>query len=273
MTNQAGLLLQLYGHAQRSGLLKSPWFQRVFQDSYFVYKRFIEDPFHQLGQKHPELFRDGNVLDIGANIGYTTFVFSKFLSQDYRVFAFEPEPSNFSLLEQALQRNNISNKAVAIKSAVGATSGQIELFLNEEHHADHKIVTDKLRSNIQSAPAIAVPLTSIDDFARKQSSRFPVSFIKIDVQGYELAVCEGMVETLDSNADAIVAFEYSADSMEQLGFQPNALIDFFSTRTFNLYALHHDGSLEFVEPEQKNISTYMKQRPYIDFIASRRAIK
>lgn len=40
------------------------------------------------------------VIDVGANIGYFTLLFSKLVGENGKVFAFEPESKNFELLKK-----------------------------------------------------------------------------------------------------------------------------------------------------------------------------
>ena len=48
-----------------------------------------------------KLVQRGDVaVDIGANIGYYTLLFSRLVKLSGKVFAFEPEPANFSLLKK-----------------------------------------------------------------------------------------------------------------------------------------------------------------------------
>jgi hypothetical protein len=68
-----------YSLARKAKLLQLGWFRNAFVASYFLYKRLYEDPFWVLAQQRPELFANGDVLDVGANIGYTASVFARTL--------------------------------------------------------------------------------------------------------------------------------------------------------------------------------------------------
>ena len=57
------------------------------------------------------------VIDCGANIGYYSLLFSKLVGDSGKVFAFEPDPTNFSLLQKNLKENNIKN-VIALNLAV-----------------------------------------------------------------------------------------------------------------------------------------------------------
>ena len=45
------------------------------------------------------------VIDIGVNIGYHTLLFSKWVKPHGKIFAFEPDPTNFKLLKKNLTAN------------------------------------------------------------------------------------------------------------------------------------------------------------------------
>lgn len=265
MATQTGLLLQIYSQARRAKLLERPWFQTIFQSSYFMYKRFLEDPFHNLGRSHPELFARGNILDVGANIGYTSFVFSKLLTKGFKVFAFEPEPANFSLLQKMVRNRGLEEEIDAWNVAVGQSSGVTHLWLNEMHHADHRIVTENFKAGIRhDAETIRVPMVSIDEFV-KERQLAPISFIKIDVQGYELPVLKGLRQTLRENQNAVVAFEYAQDSANELGFDPHTVLEFFTLLDFRLYTLRQDGSLQPLGDKVLDLT----ECAYINIVASR----
>ena len=51
--------------------------------------------------------RNWVVLDIGANIGYFTLIFSKLVGKNGKVFAFEPDPDNFEILKRNIVENHI----------------------------------------------------------------------------------------------------------------------------------------------------------------------
>jgi len=49
------------------------------------------------------------VLDIGANIGYYTLLAARLVGDEGKVFAFEPDPYNYSLLRKNIEANRYNN--------------------------------------------------------------------------------------------------------------------------------------------------------------------
>jgi FkbM family methyltransferase len=263
---QAKLLTGVYASARRTGLLDKPIGQKVFTRLYFLYKRYLEDPFGALAKRRPELFKGGHILDIGANIGYTAAVFAGAIDPGYHVYAFEPEPFNFRLLERSVAARYLSSCVIPVRSAVGREEGRIQLWLNERHHADHRIAVGKLNFAEPDAQVISVPLTSIDAFTRERAPSESVTFIKVDVQGYEFPVCLGMNNTLLANEAASVALEYMPEAFRELGFDGPSLLKWFAERGYRTYSLKKNGDLE------PGLGSDLAIHGYTDLLFSRREL-
>jgi FkbM family methyltransferase len=265
---QARAVTGLYTLARKSDLLDTPLGRRLFTASYFLYKRYLEDPFAALARLRPELFRNGDILDIGANIGYTAALFAAAADPDARVYAFEPEPFNFRLLQATVQDRKLGNKVIPVHSAVGETSGEIDLWINDHHHADHRIATDILRAKSERTQEefVRVPIVSIDEFLSRPSVGRRIRLIKIDVQGYELVVCRGMADVIAQQTNASIAIEYMPEAMQDLGYDASALLNWFQEREFKMYSLGRSGKLS------PGLSDELAEKGYVDLIFSRDAL-
>ena len=251
-----------YSIARSTGLLRTPVGARLFTAAYFQYKKHFEDPFYGLIRRRPELFRGGDILDVGANIGYCASLFSGAADRGRRVFAFEPEPFNISLLKRVVHARS-RGTIVPVQAAVGETEGEIRLRLNPRHHGDHRVITTP---DSENSGSILVPLVSLDAFLASHDALTPVCFIKIDVQGYELAVCRGAVRTLAENCDCSVALEYTPDAMAQLGFRAEDLLSWFEQRGYRAYCLHNGGQIT------PNLPWNLGRRGYADLLFTRRML-
>jgi FkbM family methyltransferase len=126
-------------------------------------------------------------LDIGANLGYLTLHLSEILSKGGHVYAFEPIPSTYSVLEKNVQQNNYTQQTKTFHNAVsddGLTicvqgfredpqrkrnMGDVKL---PEHHHDQTCTGE----------AVAVKCVAVDEMVKQQMMK-SVDFIKIDVRG------------------------------------------------------------------------------------------
>jgi len=241
----ANLFLSVYKNINRTGILNYDWAQSAFVSGYFAYKKYLEDAYAKLITRYPALFHHGHILDIGANIGYTAYVFSKALTPSYKVFAFEPEERNVRILKKIATNYDLNN-LILTAAAVGDREGEVEIWQNDGHHADHRVLTPEFRRQLKNTTLHIqkTPLVTIDQFLKRQQATQPIVFIKIDVQGYELAVCRGMEETLSLNPDCVVGFEYCPSIMQALGYEADDLIRFFQDKQYIFYRLNKNGSLE-----------------------------
>lgn len=135
------------------------------------------------------LFRDycrpgDSVVDVGANIGEVAIVFSQRVAAG-RVLAFEPHPRVFQYLLGNLALNQCGN-VTARNLALGAAAGVVRM-------SDDK--RDDMNRITQSG-AIEIPCSTLD----AELPAEPVAFLKIDVEGSELAVLRGATGTLARTA-------------------------------------------------------------------------
>jgi FkbM family methyltransferase len=265
------LLKSTYSVARRSHLLASPVSRRLYVHAYFFYKRHFEDPFDGLVRTRPDLFADGVILDVGANIGYTCSLFRSVISPGFRIFAFEPDPDNLELLNENIDRCNARGIIVPVAAAVGDTDGMASLWRNPRHPGDHHLVTPVFHKSIgESSETISVKVCTLDGFLRTEGETSPVAFVKIDVQGTEPAVCRGMNELLRRSARAVVAIEYAPQELRAHGFDPDGLIEFFRTRGYHVHLLAKDGS--FQPASEGPLEAAVQHRGYVDLLFSRRPL-
>jgi FkbM family methyltransferase len=261
-----------YALARRSGLLGVPWFRRGYSWAYFSYKRLLEDPFDGLVRLRPDLFRGGLILDVGAHIGYTTSLFVGAMSPGSRLYAFEPEAENYALLCETIERRGARDRVVAVHAAVGDTEGSIGLWRNPQHPGDHRVATEAFRRQAENAfETTPVRLVSLDGFlASVGEADTPVAFVKIDVQGYEPAVCRGMTKLLERSPDVTVAIEFAPRELRSQNFAATDLLSFFRERGHAIHVLAKDGTVRLVCDGTPDVES--TGRGYGDLLCSRRKL-
>jgi FkbM family methyltransferase len=250
------LSVAVFNAVRATGALEHPIGRVVLARAYFLYKRYLEDPFFGLLRNHPSLVRGGDVLDVGANIGYNTKLFARHLSAGTRVHAFEPERWNADLLRAICRQEIAEGRVNAVESAVSSAPGTLQLELNPRHFADHR-VTSARESNRQ---VVGVSAVQLDAFCRDQGVE-RVSLVKIDVQGHEFEVLKGMEEVLAKRLRGGVAFE-----VEEQGVRQAETLGFMAERGFTLFQIARNGSLREVDSTR---SILFGQRGYADILASR----
>jgi FkbM family methyltransferase len=261
----------LYRLARGTGLLDLPWFRGLYTRAYFTYKRHLEDPFAGLVRSRPELFAEGHILDVGANIGYTAAIFLEVLSPGFKIYAFEPDEWNLRALRETVRARHAEGRIVPVPCAAGDVDGEAELWHNPAHPGDHHLLTPAARRTVADEQTTRVAVRTLDGFlASEGQGMSAVAFIKIDVQGAELAVFRGMALSLERCPQAVVAFEYDPAQMRSLGFDPAVAVAFFASRGYRLHILRKDGSLE--PADEPRIAAALHGRGYVDLVASAREL-
>src|SRR3977135_2308144 len=85
-----------YGLIARCGLHRFPVFHRIFLTFYAIYKqRFEAGPIDRLRDFVPS---GSLVIDVGANVGFFSLRFAKWVGDGGKVISVEPEDRNYNAL-------------------------------------------------------------------------------------------------------------------------------------------------------------------------------
>ncbi len=130
------------------------------------------------------------VYDIGANLGYVSLSLAKRVGPQGRVIAFEPIPLNIAAFRNNIAINHISNVRL-LECAASDRAGHAVIRLAENPSTASLV----WHGNNPAATEFTIRTVPIDDLV-DAGDLAPPTFIKIDVEGAEALVLEGMRRTL-----------------------------------------------------------------------------
>jgi FkbM family methyltransferase len=146
-----------------------------------------------------ELVKPGQTIyDVGANIGFFTILCARLVGPLGKVYAFEPIPRNVATLRHNIALNGLTN-VVVVEKALSSSAGRADMFISP-WSAFHSLNVDgavKRDNHGPDAGEITVDTVSLDAFVAEADAPAP-DLIKIDVEGAELIVIEGMRHTMRS---------------------------------------------------------------------------
>jgi FkbM family methyltransferase len=139
--------------------------------------------------------RSGDVaLDIGANMGWYTTIMSKCVGTTGTVISIEPSFENFTILQENIKLNNLTS-VIPINKAAGNTTKLIRLSKPKNvNHGDTRIYNPGESHESSNEIEMSAVDTLLDDLHIEKSK---IRFIKIDCQGAEPYILEGLKNTLE----------------------------------------------------------------------------
>lgn len=156
----------------------------------------------------PYVQDDAVCVDIGANIGLYTLAMAA-LARRGKVWAFEPAPGSYEYLNRNIAMNALDN-VETFNLAVGATSGTVDFhdipFFTAGSftvEGDSFLTSEVLGSSFFRAPSVTLDYLAADRALER------LDFLKIDVEGGELSVLEGAVQSL-ARYRPVVVLEFNS---------------------------------------------------------------
>jgi FkbM family methyltransferase len=154
------------------------------------------EPFEMFCFRSPEMVEEMNafiaetkgkrrLLDVGALHGIFSLVFAA-MNRESKVVAIEPSPIAFAKLLYNVRKNGLESNIVTHEVALSSTSGRLQMRYQWEHAVAAPLSEPGGRISVEKIPG--------DVLCAKLA--FKPDVIKIDVEGHELKVINGLIRTI-----------------------------------------------------------------------------
>lgn len=181
--------------------------------------------------------KDQIVIDVGANIGYFTTLFSKLVGTAGKVYAFEPAPINFEILQRNILVNNLKNVLIHQTAASNVSNTQ-DLYLSTWNFGDNRLFEKPRDERDLEREKIQVDTIRLDEIVKEK-----INLIKIDVQGFEWQVIDGAKKLIDNNNDIKIIFEFTPQLLKLNGVKPEDFLYRLLKMNFNIYDIGAGNNL------------------------------
>ncbi|MBI5728782.1 MAG: FkbM family methyltransferase [Candidatus Magasanikbacteria bacterium] len=195
------------------------------------------------------------IVDIGAHIGYFTRLFSKLVGATGRVYAFEADPENYSLLQKNTHRlRNVKLFPLAVTDQ----HGTIDFY----HYPDKA----GCHSTLPNVPLdykkerITVPADSLDSLLKTEGVK-SVDLVKMDIEGGEGAALRGMEKTLAKNTSLMMVIEFAPAWIRATRVTPLSFLQNIADHGFKIFAIKGLELIPLVPETEASYETLIPKTP------------
>lgn len=184
------------------------------------------------------------VLDIGANIGYYSLIFSKLIGEKGRVYSFEPTKCTYKELLKNIEINHCKN-IVPLNHALSDKNEKRKFYHADDHGRN------AFAPEIENAIFEEVECKMLDQIIEENNLK--IDLVKIDVEGAELLVFKGGSKFLNQFNGPIYC-EFNTPKIKNMGYALKDLVLLINEMGFDIYQYTDDEKkLKAISnPEQFN---------------------
>ena len=195
--------------------------------------------------------KTSSIIDIGANLGYYTVILGKLLKSSDKVIAFEANPQIIEMLNKNIAINDLQEVIKVFNCALSDINDQkLKLYIPQKAGSSaasiNKLHPDETNNSIEITTQRLDDVTQIRDLES-------ISLIKIDVEGAELYVIKGALETI-REYKPVLLIELLRKWSKIFGYHPNDVLIILQELGYKIFEVN--GELNNIERiEESTIST------------------
>ncbi len=183
------------------------------------------------------------VVDVGANMGYFSLLLADRIGPGGRLWAFEPDPRNFELLTWNLDVNGFTPWSKPYRVAAFDHRSRVRFWQNPINFGGHSVLTED--SGEVAGTVIEVEAMPLDEVIASS-----VDIMKIDAEGSEPFIWDGMRQTLRRSLSLRILMEFDPAQIRGKGRDPQAFLERIHQDGFRVERILHDASLRPASDEE-----------------------
>lgn len=187
------------------------------------------------------------IFDVGANLGvYSQYILKLFKDLSYELYSFEPSRSAYEQLSKSIgSRSNIHLENQGLSNQ----TGDLELFFDKQASPLASVYPRDLKHTlIDFDKKEIIQVITLDRFCQDRKIDV-IHFLKLDVEGHELAVLEGSKDLLAQGAIHCIQFEFGGCNIDSRTY----FKDLFGllNKDFSIYRIVRDGLVPIETYDEK----------------------
>ncbi len=143
-------------------------------------------------------FKNKDIIDLGAYIGDSAIVLSKYTNKN--VLSFEGSPVNFEILKKTIALNNVKN-VIPVNYAVSDEAKTV--YFTPNYSSAAHIISDEIQNKEDYT---AINTITLDEYIEKNNIK--AGLIKVDIEGAEQSFLRGAKETIKKQKPTLLLSIY-----------------------------------------------------------------
>jgi len=201
----------------------------------------------ELGMALKLIEPDQTVVDVGANVGWFSLNIAKRYPHS-QILAFEPVPNTFDLLKKNIKLNGMDS-IQTFRLALSSQNGEAILYMKAEDSANASTINLNVGQEVQKATCT---MRQLDELVKENG--WKVDFIKCDVEGGELMVLDGALDSIDRFKPIIWA-EMLRKWSACFGYHPNQIIEMLNELGYRCFTVNGANLQEFCHMDEDTLET------------------
>jgi len=188
-----------------------------------------------------------SIFDIGANVGWYSLNIAKAI-KNTKVLAFEPIPKTFDYLKTNVEMNQLNNIKI-FNFGFSNEEKEIEFYFYKEGSGNASLAN---LSNVNTTEKVKCIVQRIDTFM--VMNNYSIDFIKCDVEGAELLVFKGGIETIKRDKP-IIYTEMLRKWSSKFNYHPNEIIEMLANIGYRCFTVKDNYLVEFYKMDDTTTET------------------
>lgn len=210
---------------------------KCYPDSSFgsliIYTKLPE--YEEMNFIYDFLKKDDTFIDVGANIGAHTLMAASKIKTG-KIFSFEPSLKALKYLKENVQINNLESLITVIDKVVSNKNGYEKFIIGKHSEVDHIGGQNSMLYETNMISSI-----TLDKYLKTQKISY-IDLIKIDVEGAELKVLEGLKDFIAGGKVGLIIFEINSNC-RSYGYTRDDMFKFLNLNDFLIYTLNNHNML------------------------------
>jgi len=210
--------------------------------------------------KFLSIHKENIFVDIGSHYGYYSIITAKKYKKA-KILAFEPVPENLKILRKNIKFNKLKNIKL-YNYALSNKNGLFEFKLSEASDSSG-FHGHPLTPTIKT---IKAKTKKLDNIIKSEKLINQLSVIKIDTEGHEIEVLDGMKKIIKKNNRINFFIEFNPKCLLHAGKKPEDLLIFLEKNNFITYAIDEiNKKINYIN--KNNWNNFVDYKKYINILA------